>query len=120
VGWYYLFGILGVLMYVWLGWGMYVLIMGIYRAHLDGRLNLMTKCLGAPFILIGFAMDVLANIFVATILFAELPGEWLVTTRLTRYMHRAPGTWRGELARAICVDLLDLFDPSGTHCAHPQ
>jgi len=44
------------------------------------------------------------------------PREWLVTDRLTRLHDRSD--WRGRLARWICINLLDYFDPSGRHCGH--
>jgi hypothetical protein len=101
--------------YLWAFWGMYVLVMGLYRAHMNKRLTLFTFTLALPFLAIGYLMDVAANFLIATIIFLELPQEGLVTTRLARYLKSGSG-WRYERALLICTNLLDPFDPSGKHC----
>lgn len=102
------------ILFLWLFWAVYVLVMGIYRAHLARRLTPVTMALGLPFVAIGFAMDVLANITVASVVFLEPPREWLVTDRLQRHIKR--GRWRGALAGWVCDHLLDVFDPKENHC----
>lgn len=94
---------------------MYVMVMGVYRAHLDGRLTPVTKVLAAPWVVLGFALDAAVNIIIATVVFLELPREFLVTTRLQRHILHSHG-WRGHLATWICDHLLDVFDPTGNHC----
>ena len=101
--------------FLWAFWAMYVLVMGIYRAHLAKRLTAVTLCLSAPFIAAGYLMDVVANLTVASLVFLELPRELLVTSRLQRYVGLGQG-WRFTLADWICNHLLDVFDPSGNHC----
>jgi len=110
---------LGLVLYVWLFWIAYVLVMGFYRAKLDNRLTLTTMILGAPFILTGLIMDVIANIVIAPIVFLDPPQELLVTLRLQRYL-KQPAGWRNSLAQYICTNFLDIFDPSGKHCFHPM
>lgn len=99
---------------LWILWGLYVLVMGLYRAHLARRLTKLHYAMSLPFVLAGFAVDVLANVLIASVIFLELPAEWLVTTRLQR--HLSAVSWRGRLARWICTQLLDVFDPTGAHC----
>lgn len=101
--------------FLWAFWGMYVLVMGIYRAHLSHRLKGLVLVLSLPFVAIGYLMDVFANMTVASIVFLEPPREWLVTDRLQRHMQKSTG-WRFWLAKYICDHLLDVFDPSGDHC----
>ena len=101
--------------FLWAFWGMYVLVMGIYRAHLDRRLTGLVLVLSFPFVVIGYLMDVFANVTIASLVFLEPPREWLVTNRLWRHMHKSKG-WRFRLAKYICDHLLDVFDPSGDHC----
>lgn len=101
--------------FLWAFWGMYVLVMGIYRAHLDRRLKGLVLVLSLPFVAIGCLMDVFANVTIASLVFLEPPREWLVTDRLQRHMHKSTG-WRFWLAKYICDHLLDVFDPSGNHC----
>jgi len=110
--------LLSPVLYLYVLWGMFVLVMGFYRAKLDGRLVGVTKWLAYPFVGVGYVLDWVANIVVATLYFRELPlkpGE-VVTTRLIRYI-RGPDGWRKTHANWICDNLLDPFDPSpGGHC----
>ena len=100
----------------WLLWAAYVLVMGIYRAHLAKRLGAFTTALALPWVLLGYALDVLVNLTAASVLFVELPGELLVTSRLQRHVDATAGGWRHRLALWICDHLLDPFDPTGNHC----
>lgn len=96
-------------------WLLYVLVMGLYRAKLQGRLSRVALVLGFPVYAIGYLLDVFVQMTVASVLFLELPREGLVTGRLTRHIKRGKG-WRRDLARWICFHLLDPFDPHGVHC----
>lgn len=105
------------LFYLFLFFGLYILVMGVYRAHLAGRLTPALYALTAPWVAIGLLMDVVANLLIATFIFLEPPREWLVTTRLTRYRADEPlVSWRYRWACWICDHLLDVFDPTGNHC----
>lgn len=99
----------------WLLWALYVLVMGLYRAHLQDRLTPSTYLLGAPWLAIGVAVDVLVQITFASLIFLEPPRELMVTDRLQRHSRAAQG-WRHRLAVWICQHLLDPFDPTGSHC----
>lgn len=103
------------LAYLYFFWTLYVLVMGFYRAHLNNRLTRFTKILSGPWVIVGVIFDASANIFIATFVFMELPREWLVTTRLTRYQTYPKG-YKKKLAEYICDKLLDPFDPTGNHC----
>ena len=96
-------------------WALYLLVMGLYRARLAGRLSRVAMVLGMPFLVVGYIADVLVNMTVATVLFVELPREGLVTGRLERHIEHGSG-WRRKLATWICNHLLDPFDPNGSHC----
>jgi hypothetical protein len=101
--------------YLYAFWCVYIGVMGIYRAHLDGRLSGVTKVLCYPFVFVGIVMDVVANLLIAPIVFLDLPREWLVTDRLIRYI-KTDNDWRRQVAEAVCANLLDVFDPTGRHC----
>jgi len=103
-----------IILFVWAFWYFYVLVMGLYRAHLAGRLTPITTALAIPALVVGYAMDIVANITVASLLFKDIPREWLVTTRLKRYQEG--DGWRKDWADWICTNLLDPFDPNGDHC----
>jgi hypothetical protein len=115
---------LAALGYMWAFWYLYVLVMGFYRASLAGRLTGIAKWLALPVVLIAIAVDLLANWTVAALWFLEPPKvelSWppkrpdLVTSRLSRYI-AGPDGWRKDQAIWLCRNLLDYFDPSGTHC----
>ena len=97
------------LAFLWFFWGMFVLVMGIYRAHLAGRLTKVTTILGLPFVIVGYAVDIFSNIFIATFIFAELPHEFMVTTRFVRYNAQPGNNWRKDIATYICENMLDVF-----------
>lgn len=103
------------LAYLYAFWCAYVLVMGIYRAHLSQRLVGLNKALALPVVAVGYLMDVAANLFIAPLLFLDWPREALVTSRLVRYKRDDSG-WRGRLAGFICERLLDVFDPTWDHC----
>jgi Na+-transporting NADH:ubiquinone oxidoreductase subunit NqrB len=105
-------------LFPWLFWGLYVLVMGVYRAHLADRLSVSGYILGLPWVAAGYVVDAFANFTFAVILFADAPREWLVTGRLIRYVQNPDqyGIWRATIAQWICEHLLDVFDPSGDHC----
>jgi len=100
----------------WILWAAYVMVMGIYRAHLDKRLTPATKVLALPWVVIGYALDVVVNLTFASLIFLEPPLELLVTKRLQRHVDATAGGWRHKLAWWICDHLLDPFDPTGNHC----
>jgi hypothetical protein len=62
---------------------------------------------------IKLVLDFINNILVFTLLFSELPKEFLVTDRLKR--HAKQHTFRGKLARYIGDLLLNPFDHTGNH-----
>jgi len=104
---------------LWALWYLYLIVMGLYRAHLLGRLSTPAKVLGFPALLVGYLLDWFINFTIAALWFGECPRSFgeLVTDRLQRYMAGPPGR-RQKHARSICSHLLDPFDPNpGGHCA---
>ena len=100
---------------VWLLWVLYVFTMGVYRAPLSGRLKGITTWMSVPVVAIAYVADIFVNFTFATVLFLDWPKELLTTARLQRYM-REGTDWRFILAKRICDDMLDVFDPDGAHC----
>lgn len=113
----YLYALLTPVVFLILLWYAYILIMGLYRAHLLGRLTGLAKWLAYPAVLVGWLMDWLANVLIASVVFVELPHSWneLVTDRLSRYVKGPMGSRRTR-ALWVCTNLLDVFDPTGAHC----
>lgn len=97
--------------------GLYVLVMGLYRAHLDQTLSKGGYFLGAPWLVIGWIVDFVANMTIFVVIFLELPREALVTSRLQRHLRESSqDEWRYKLSKLICERLLDYFDPRRKHC----
>jgi hypothetical protein len=98
-------------------WYLYILVMGLYRANMDKRLSGLTLWLAYPAVAVGYFVDLISNWTIASILFLEPPRflTELVTDRLSRYIKSGSG-YRKEYATWICQNLLDFFDPRGSHC----
>lgn len=108
-----------VIWFLYAFYGLYILVMGVYRAHLQKRLTRLNYILCFPWVLVGYLFDVFANVVIIPFIFLELPRETLVTTRLKRHL-RTPEDerdWRYDLASLVCTKLLDIFDPYNAHCA---
>ena len=68
----------------------------------------------APVILIAVAVDFIANVTLVSILFWDIPREYLVTQRLKRYKLLPEGK-RKSVADWVCEHMLNPFDLDG-HC----
>jgi len=62
---------------------------------------------------VGLVLDFALNTVVASVVFADIPREWLLTQRLKRYKVGRTG-WRRVAAWWICEHLLNQFDEG--HC----
>jgi hypothetical protein len=96
-------------------WVFYLAVMNLQRARNAGTLDVWAYRFGLPVFVVGWLLDFVVNIAVLSFIMLEPPRELLVTSRLKR--HIATGTgWRCSMARWVCSNLLDAFDPSGCHC----
>jgi len=59
-------------------------------------------------------LDVALNWILGTIIFFEIPREFMLTTRLSRI--KKEHTYRAKIAHWVCEHLLNQFDPRGKHC----
>lgn len=92
-------------------WVFYLAAMKL-KAHRH-ELSPTAKFFGYQVLIVGYAIDALANITVMTVLCLDLPRELTVTSRLKRY--KGKKGWKGEVRGWFCGELLDLFDDGG-HC----
>jgi hypothetical protein len=76
------------------------------------ELSITVKVMSLPIVGVALVVDVLFNI-VSSFVFADIPREFMFTSRLQRYIATGDG-WRYVVAKWICRELLDPFD-SG-HC----
>lgn len=98
-------------------WIFFLAVMNLSRCRENGTLTKAALYLGYPVLLIGYALDVLVNLTILTVLFFEFPTGWTVTGRLKDHIYRdVPGGWREKLAGWLCANLLNSFDPDGRHC----
>ena len=91
----------------------YAAVMNIKRVRDMGRLTTIGYAFGYPTLLIGYALDVLCNVFVMSLVFLEPPKETTVTARMKRHNRESTG-WRLSIVR-LFEPLLDPLDPSGDH-----
>jgi hypothetical protein len=96
-------------------WVLYLAIMALSTAQHAGKLPAAALYCAMPLLAAGYLWDFLVNVLVCTPLFAELPREALVTSRVSRHK-RAGSGWRYRIANWMCTNLLDPFDPKGCHC----
>ena len=102
------------LLSIYVLWIFYLAVMGLQRARDAGTLTRTAYVLGLPILYAGLLIDFIVNVIVLTVIFLDLPREWLVTARLTRYAKGGMG-WRRLMALWFAANLLDTFDPSGKH-----
>ena len=93
-------------------WIFYIAVMNLKRVKDAGKLNTFSKILGYPVLFVGIVLDIIANVFVMTMILLEPPKELLVTSRLKR--HNQAGGWRKKVVQFF-EPILDPFDPSGDH-----
>lgn len=94
-----------------LTWLFYLAIM--HLAKVRHQLHPVAKAHAYGLLAIGLVLDAVLNAVVATVVFSDLPQEWLLTQRLKRYKTGRPG-WRRNAAWWICEHLLNQFDEG--HC----
>lgn len=97
-------------------WFCYLAITNLRRAQKENKLHRNVYRLALPGIAIGFILDFIVNIFILTIWMLDPPREAFVTGRMSRYKRLGKG-WRYRVAVWVCENMLDVFDPSGCHCA---
>lgn len=95
-------------------WVFYLAVMNLKRVKDAGKLGKVALTLGTPVLIVGLVLDLLVNVLVMTILLLEIPQETTVTARLKRHKRESAG-WRLRVTNWFASELLDHFDPSGTH-----
>ena len=109
-----------VILYIYLGmlitWMWYLATMMLKLKRDKGmKFTIEQKAFGYPMMIAGLVIldAIVMNIIIGTIMFVELPREWLFTTRCQRHMRE--NTFRGKIARWACRHFLDPFEIGG-HC----
>lgn len=111
---YLLYFILAGFGWLYTTWLLYQAVMNLQRARDNGTLPKVAYYLGLPILYVGLLWDCVGNLTVVNLLFWERPHELLITSRLERHAF-GPEGWRRDLARWFAANLLDPFDPRGSH-----
>jgi hypothetical protein len=94
-------------------WIFYLAVMNLKRNELE--ISKYAKPLALMILYLGVLLDFIFNVVVGTLIFLQIPRNWLFTGRLERNLERKEG-WRYSLAKWFCQNYLDPFDPDGSHC----
>jgi hypothetical protein len=101
---------------MWIMFGLFALVMNLYRAKLAGKLTRTQYVLGLPYYWAGVALDVALNWSIGSLILLDLPREAVMTTHMQRLRRDEPDSWGAKVATWICDQGLDSLDPSGDHC----
>ena len=100
---------------LWALWILYVAMMNIDRAMEIKELPLQAKLLVYPTKFVFDFVEIVANSFVCTLIFLDLPREFTVSDRLRRYYEKQEQAgWRMVLVNFV-KPMLDPFDHKGPH-----
>lgn len=94
-------------------WTLFLAAMSLRAARERGRLSRTALAFALPIAATAILLDVLVNATLATLVFVDLPREWTLSQRLSRYLPQ--DGWRARVALWLGDRLLDPFDPSGSH-----
>jgi hypothetical protein len=99
-------------------WFAFLAVMALKSARDNGKLTRASMVLAIPVLVLGWLLDFSLNMC-STVVFLDLPQEWLLTIRCDRYLSISSpsgfNAYRQKLARLLCKNLLDPFQ-SGGHC----
>lgn len=120
--------ILSALSTAYLLWVFFLAVMNLMQARDEGKLPVWAHRLGMPILLIGLALDFIAQVTIACVVFLEPPRELTVSGRVKRWVEGpkfigypdGPPTkgilwWRYSVALWMRLNLLKPFDRSGGH-----
>jgi hypothetical protein len=100
--------------YAWALWVFFLAVMSLQTARDLHKLTPWNTRIGYSVLAIGYVLDALTNLVIATVLFAEIPQELTVSSRIKRHCN-GPDSWRKTNACWIRDHLLAPFDPTGRH-----
>lgn len=106
---------LKILLSLYIFWLFFLAVMALYRAHLNKTISKLSLVLGYPILAVGATIDFVMNVTLFSLIFLEIPHEYMLTKRMQRYIAADTG-WRMKLSSFICNNLLNAFDAEGKHC----
>ena len=107
--------IIFILLILWSLWILYVAMMNIERSSMQNALPWQAKLMVYPTMLVFDIIEFIANVFVCTLIFLDIPRELTVSDRLRRYyINQERSGWRMVIVNFI-KPMLDPFDHKGPH-----
>lgn len=100
----------------WSMFGLFALVMNLYRAKLQGKLTRTQYVIGFPYFVVGGLLDVALNWSIGSLILLDLPREAVMTAHMQRLRKEEPDSWGAKVSAWICDQGLDSLDPSGDHC----
>ena len=101
---------------MYLTWLFFLAVMALKSARDNGKLTKTSEVLAMPLLAVGWLLDFSLNM-ATTLVFLDLPQEWLLTIRCDRYLSIPNPTglnrYRQRLAQWLCQNLLDPFQSGG-------
>jgi hypothetical protein len=98
----------------WCLWVLFLAVMNLGQAKAEGKLRGFNLYAGYTVLAVGLLVDLFVQVFVASILWLELPRELTVSERVARLCKDGKG-WQKKLALWFRTELLSPFDRSGGH-----
>lgn len=99
---------------LWFLWVFFLAVMCLQAARDAKTLTAWGLRLGYTVLLVGWTLDFIIQVTVAVLLFAELPQELTVSSRVKRLIATGSG-WRKARAEWFRDNLLKAFDRTGRH-----
>jgi hypothetical protein len=73
-------------------------------------LSKLASAIGTYFLLRGYFLDIVANVFWGSIILLELPREWTVTARVNRHTREGATGFRTDICNSLQQNILRWFD----------
>ena len=107
--------ILWTLLCIYALWPLYVFVMAMLRARVDGTTTATAWILTFPLVISAITLDIALNYTVFALLTWDFPkkGEYTFSQRLKRLANG--GGWKQAAARWLAKTLLDPYDPTSDH-----
>lgn len=100
-------------------WVLYLAVMNLARVHQLGQLSKPVFYLSVPLLAVAYAIDILFNVIVGTVLFLQPPAlsRLTLSARMDDLIRTGSG-WRKTFAIWFVKHLLQPFDTTGQHTTY--
>jgi hypothetical protein len=111
------YAVMGGIAAVYILWFFYLAIMNLKRAKDSQLMTKFAYIAALPMLIGGYILDIAVNVTIGSILFLEFPHYKRLTLSARMSYHFCDGgdKWRTRLACWFAKNLLDPYDPTGSH-----